>query len=110
MVATLYRRRKILFASADGRTDQFLPNFFLQKYTNYTCDVTSDVTSWGNSDFFIPLKHVFFPGRGANLATSSKMWVDSCLGRAVYKVPPHMGGSHSALCLDTHLSERDRVQ
>ena len=32
------------------------------------------------------------------------------LGEAVYKVPVDIGGSHSALCLVTQKSERDRVQ
>ena len=31
------------------------------------------------------------------------------LGEAVYKVPVDIGGSHSALCLVTQISERDRV-
>ena len=32
------------------------------------------------------------------------------LGEAVYKVPVDIGGSHSALCLVTQISKRDRVQ
>ena len=32
------------------------------------------------------------------------------LGEAVYKVPVDIGGSHSALCLVTKISKRDRVQ
>ena len=57
--------------------------------------------------FFVALAHivnVFFAKKnGLRL-------VDFCLGEAVYKVPVDIGGSHSALCLVTQTSERDRVQ
>ena len=55
---------------------------------------------------FVALAHIL----NVILQKTGSRLVDSSLGRAVYKVPPHIGGSHSALCLDTQLSERDRVQ
>ena len=74
MVATPYRRRKILFASAEGRTDRFWPIFF--QNIPITHVTVPHVKSWGNFVLFSPLKQVFFSRGGANLSASLKMWAE----------------------------------
>ena len=61
---------------------------------------------WSPKFFFGPgtyPKCVFCKKNGLRLVHFS-------LGEAVYKVPVDIGGSHSALCLVTKISKRDRVQ
>ena len=49
----------------------------------------------GPRNFFVALAHILYVIFAKK--TRSRL-VDASLGRAIYKVPPHIGGSHSALC------------
>ena len=75
VVATPYTQRNFLFASPEGRIDQFLPFFFLNIPFIH---VTRPQKNCGvHSIIFQPQNGPFFPEGGANLVTFSKWQAES---------------------------------
>ena len=97
-----------LLEKSSAHISRILPTYFgkwppLKKTAHFGAEKLWN----GPKKFFLAPAHilnVFFAKKnGLRLVHFS-------LGEAVYKVPVDIGGSHSALCLVTQISKRDRVQ